>query len=271
MPYICEKSVKVNSCCKGFTLIELLVVIAIIALLLAILVPVVRKAGELSKRVVCQNRLRQLAVAWHIYLDCNNEKFFQGINANFRYGGWRGIEGQAGDPEDPYWPPGRPLNPYLKLAADLKNEEDAKAYLCPADRGGLYGSVLVQEKVYRAVGTSYQTNVFLIGQDRCSESTPLLKEISVRLPNMTRLRADKPSLLILIGDYGWVNQWQLTSYVPQWKALAEWHGMEDRHNVAFLDGHVSFLKILKGFYVTDEYSVLPFADLYPLAYESEGP
>ena len=44
---------------KGFTLIELLVVIAVIALLLAMLFPVLRSAGELGQRTVCLSNLRQ--------------------------------------------------------------------------------------------------------------------------------------------------------------------------------------------------------------------
>ena len=269
MPYICEKSVKVNNCCKGFTLIELLVVIAVISLLLAILVPAVRKAREVSKRAVCQGKLGQLTVAWHIYLDNNDEKFLQRKNANLNYGGWRGIKGQAGDPNSTY-PPYRPLNSCLNLATDLKNEEEAQAFRCPADRGGLPG-YLLREKVYRAIGTSYQTNPFLVGPIRCFESNLIDKEINARLPNMTRLRACKPSHLLLIGDYGWVNQWDPNPYGADEKALAEWHGREDWHNLAFLDGHVSFLEIRKGFYVADEYSVLPFTDLYDLAREVQGP
>jgi hypothetical protein len=35
--------------------------------------------------------------------------------------------------------------------------------------------------------------------------------------------------------------------------------------VAFLDGHVEFIRIRKGLYVTPEYCVLPFAELYGLA------
>jgi prepilin-type N-terminal cleavage/methylation domain-containing protein/prepilin-type processing-associated H-X9-DG protein len=271
MPYIYKKSAKVNNCCKGFTLMELLVVIAVIAMLMAILFPALRKARQLSRCVVCQSNLRQLAAAWHMYLDNNDEKFYQGINANLRYGGWRGIEGMDADPEDPYWPPGRPLNPCLNLPTDIESEDGAEAFLCPADRGGLYNSALLREKVYRAVGTSYQTNIYLIGQDSCSEKTPLLKEISARLPNMTLQRANKPSFLLLIGDYGWVNQWSLWPQDALQKALAEWHGRENWHNLAFLDGHVRFLKIQKGYYVTDEYSMLPFADLYGLARQVQGP
>ncbi|MBN1804942.1 MAG: type II secretion system protein [Sedimentisphaerales bacterium] len=51
----------------GFTLIELLVVISIIALLLAILMPCLRKAKEQARRTVCQNNLHQGAAAIFMY------------------------------------------------------------------------------------------------------------------------------------------------------------------------------------------------------------
>ena len=53
----------------GFTLIELLVVIAIITLLLAILMPALKKAKELGKRAVCLNHTRQLTISWKMYAD----------------------------------------------------------------------------------------------------------------------------------------------------------------------------------------------------------
>lgn len=52
---------------KAFTLIELLVVIAIIALLMAILIPVLRSAREQGYRVVCLSNLKQLTLAWTAY------------------------------------------------------------------------------------------------------------------------------------------------------------------------------------------------------------
>ena len=51
----------------GFTLIELLVVISIIALLLAILVPSLRKAKEQAMNTVCAARLRQQGIAFSAY------------------------------------------------------------------------------------------------------------------------------------------------------------------------------------------------------------
>ena len=54
---------------RGFTLIELLVVIAIIAILLAILLPAMRKIKEMGREQVCKSNLRNIGVAVHLYLD----------------------------------------------------------------------------------------------------------------------------------------------------------------------------------------------------------
>ena len=57
----------------SFTLIELLVVVAIIAILAAILLPVLARARSKGEAVACMNNLRQLQVAWHLYaLDYND-------------------------------------------------------------------------------------------------------------------------------------------------------------------------------------------------------
>ena len=60
-------------CSRGFTLIELLVVIAIIAILAALLLPVLAKAKQRTKRTVCLNNLRQMTLADTIYCNDNGQ------------------------------------------------------------------------------------------------------------------------------------------------------------------------------------------------------
>ncbi|MDI6448649.1 type II secretion system protein [Anaerobaca lacustris] len=62
---------------RAFTLIELLVVISIIAMLMALLFPVSRRARNQARAIACQAKLRQWGLIFKMYTDDNNGRWFQ--------------------------------------------------------------------------------------------------------------------------------------------------------------------------------------------------
>ena len=59
---------------RGFTLVELLVVIASIAVLVALLLPVLSRAKEKARRTACLNNLKQVNLALHLYAGENGDR-----------------------------------------------------------------------------------------------------------------------------------------------------------------------------------------------------
>lgn len=64
---------RVSFFARGFTLIELLVVVAIIAILAAILLPVLNAAEKRAQLATCLNNQKELATAWIMYADENSD------------------------------------------------------------------------------------------------------------------------------------------------------------------------------------------------------
>jgi len=230
---------------KGFTLVELLVVMAIISLLMAILLPTLSKCRTLARSILCRSNIRQIYTGWQIYFEDNDQRFYQGVNANHEFGGWQGKGGYAIR---------RPVSDCLNM--DPNSENSTEIFHCPADSGGILGRP-PQEKAYQYYGNSYQANTLLVWVPRPGGPYgELYKEIDNRLGHLTPGKVSEPSRLLFFGDTNWVTQWS-----PFFPAGVDWHGKADHYNFAFLDGHTDFLEIQKGPFVTSEYRVLPFKEL----------
>ena len=243
---------------RGFTLIELLVVITIVALLIALLLPAIKQAREVARVVVCASNLRQLAVALHTYAhennsmalayrddgsDCPSPGFSSSVNwTNLLYGG-----DENGGVHVTYnyvrseIPGRRKLNQYAP---------DWDVYKCPSDFGHplrRYTDIL-----HRWIGTSYDYNAKWYQPGGTFLS----------LYGMSFDEVKQTSRQILIGDadvyYTW-TYWASEVTGPHGTHY-NWHDPPEKHpeaaatvsgvwtydvkcNLAFLDGHVTFLKL----------------------------
>jgi len=146
---------------SGFTLIELLVVVAIIAILAAMLLPVLNKAKLHSHRVGCMNNGRQLSLAWRMYSDDNQDRLLYASESHDWDKLWTAdyawVTGTLDyDPFQPTnWDPDltikkSPMWPYTGKNLGI--------WKCPADRSGVTVSGEFKPRV-----RSISMNVFLGG------------------------------------------------------------------------------------------------------------
>ncbi len=242
---------------KGFTLVELLVVISIIALLMAVLVPALRKARGLAHRIVCANHLKTLMTANFVYAAGEDGAYLpviytkQGVDyewlANKTYRSYIAMDSY----KDPHQ-----LSDY-----DVPNE-----FLCPSDKISKH-----MVYAYRRVLCSYGYN-YTEWQPEGGWKPPI-DDYAGHFTHKIKQPAQK---LAFIDGIDWWVHWYGADYEYAWDILGQAsiltyrstpavgnHGFGPvlyRHsegaNVAFYDGHVEHLRKEKVF-IKEDYPETP--------------
>jgi prepilin-type N-terminal cleavage/methylation domain-containing protein/prepilin-type processing-associated H-X9-DG protein len=187
---------------RAFTLVELLVVIGIIAVLIAILMPVLNRAKEAAVRIQCLSNQRQLTLAWTMFAQENKGKLISPETVN-----------------DLSWVGNTDTDATIKNGALYKYVPDTKIYFCPADTFDRLRSYSINDYL-NGYWSTYQ-HIRKIGQLRNSpEVMVFIEEFDDRGYNIGSFAIDP------YPGWAWVD------------TPAVWH--KRGTCMSFADGHVEY-------------------------------
>ena len=216
---------------KGFTLVELLVVIAIIAILAALLLPVISAAKKRAQRTACLNNLRQINFGVRMYSDDSNDaapspgSAAAATNILTLYAGYKEL-----------------MKNYVGLNGTSSPQD--KLFACPADR--FYPNFIttnvsptwqyVQQSLHSQPIFDFSSFAFNGGDN----ITRMVGNIAVTRPGLTGVRLSSvkhPSRTVLMAEASALVPWS-------WHEPSSSLWFTDARNVVgFVDGHVSYIRI----------------------------
>jgi prepilin-type N-terminal cleavage/methylation domain-containing protein/prepilin-type processing-associated H-X9-DG protein len=190
---------------RAFTLVELLVVIGIIAVLIAVLMPVLSRAREAAIRTQCLSNNRQLTTAWIMYANDNKQWLVNPDTVN-----------------DITWVGGgNDTEQTIRNGALFKYCPDVRIYLCPLDKHDRLRSYAINDYL-NGYWPSYP-HVKKLGQIRnTTEVFVFIEEWDERGYNVGSFAVEP------YPNYTWVD-------MP-----APWH--QGGTTLSFVDGHSEYWK-----------------------------